>query len=369
MRRLAPAFDEAYPVQWLAAMAVLVTGGAGYIGSHMVKCLRNAGRKVVVVDDLSAGHAHVLPSTVPIVVADVGDKDAVARVLVEHEVDAIVHFAAKIQVGESVTNPRLYWMGNVAATTRLLDCALDAGVKRFIFSSTAAVYGTPATVPIAETDATAPINPYGETKLAIERMLDAYARAYDFRFCALRYFNAAGADAESGLGERHDPETHLIPLVLDAATGRRSHVTVFGRDYATKDGTCVRDYVHVVDLADAHLAALRYLEGGGTSGAFNLGTGSGHSVAEVIETCRVETGREIRVVDGPRREGDPPVLVASPRKAEQTFGWRAVRSDLRRIVRDAWAAHQEIESEADDTAEIMHARRAMREKEQQANVR
>jgi len=321
-------------------MRILVTGGAGYIGSHMVKCLRDAGHAVVVVDDLSTGHRDVVPGDVPLVVADVGDPSAMTRVFAEHHLDAIVHFAAKIQVGESVTHPRSYWMGNVVASARLLECALDAGVKGFILSSTAAVYGTPASVPIVETDATAPINPYGESKLTVERMLASYAHAYGLRYCALRYFNAAGADAESGLAERHDPETHLIPLVLDAASGRRPAITVYGRDYDTPDGTCVRDYIHVVDLAAAHLAALSYLMDGGESGAFNLGTGAGHSVAEVIAACRAVTGRDIPVVDGPRRAGDPATLVASPRKAERAFGWRATRSDLERIVHDAWAAHR-----------------------------
>lgn len=324
-------------------MPILVTGGAGYIGSHMVACLRDAGREVVVVDDLSSGHAAVVPEGVPFLRADVGDPSAMKRVLQAHAIDAIVHFAAKIQVGESVTNPRAYWRGNVLATMELLDCALEAGVKRFVFSSTAAVYGTPGRVPISETDPTIPINPYGETKLAIERMLAAYARAYDLRFCALRYFNAAGADAARGLGERHDPETHLVPLVLDAALGRRPHVTVFGRDYDTADGTCVRDYIHVADLAAAHLAALDHLAAGGEGGAFNLGTGKGHSVAEVIAACRRVTGREIPVREGSRREGDPASLVASPRLAQERLGWRATRSDLARIVEDAWAARRPTE--------------------------
>lgn len=348
-------------------MTVLVTGGAGYIGSHMVKCLRDAGRSIVVLDDLSTGHEDVLPATVPLVVADVADDDTVERTLAEHHVDAIIHFAGKTQVGESVIDPRRYWMGNVVATARLLDRALDAGVRRFVFSSTAAVYGDPRSVPISEGDATVPINPYGETKLAVERMLAAYARAYDLRWCALRYFNAAGADAESGLGERHDPETHLIPRVLDALDGR-GRVTVFGRDYDTPDGTCIRDYVHVVDLAEAHLAALEHLEQGGPGGAFNLGTGSGSSVAGVIATCAEVAGREVPVVDGPRRTGDPAVLVASPRRAEEELGWRATRSDLARIVRDAWAAHQRLRSVRlglDPT----RARRPAHAKEKHAHVR
>lgn len=346
-------------------MTVLVTGGAGFIGSHMVACLRDAHRDVVVLDDLSSGHAEVLPDDVPLVVADAGDVNVVPKVLADHRVDAVVHFAAKIQVGESVTDPRKYWMGNVAATARLLDCVLDAGIRSFIFSSTAAVYGTPARVPIVESDPTIPINPYGETKLAIERMLAAYARAYDLRYAALRYFNAAGADAERGLAERHEPESHLIPLVLDAATGRRSHITVFGRDYDTPDGTCIRDYIHVMDLAAAHLAALEYLEQGGISGAFNLGTGIGRSVAEVVAACREVTGHDIPVLEGPRRAGDPASLVASPRLAEERFGWKATRSDLLHIVESAWAAHRQLHGETSKTT----PRPATRRKEKHAHVR
>ena len=323
-----------------SAMAVLVTGGAGFIGSHMVACLLDAGREVVVVDDLSSGHREVVPPDVPFVSANVADRHAIAAVLEQHRVDAIVHFAARIQVGESVIAPRLYWTGNVAATTQLLECALDAGVRSFILSSTAAVYGTPERVPIVESDPTRPINPYGETKLTIERMLASYARAYGLRYAALRYFNAAGADASRGLGERHDPETHLIPLVLDAALGRREAITVFGRDYDTPDGTCIRDYIHVMDLADAHLAALEYLERGGESGAFNLGTGVGRSVDEVIRACEIVTERKIPVRYGPRREGDPAILVASPELAQERFGWKATRSSLERIAADAWEARR-----------------------------
>lgn len=345
-------------------MTVLVTGGAGFIGSHMVAALRAEGRPVVVIDDLSSGHREHVPADVPLVVTDVADAARVATVLDEHAVDAIIHFAARIQVGESVTDPRLYWNGNVVATTKLLECALDANVRAFIFSSTAAVYGTPRVVPIGEGEPTNPINPYGETKLTIEKMLATYARAYGLQFAALRYFNAAGADVAQGLGERHEPESHLIPLVLDAALGRRSHVTVFGRDYATPDGTCIRDYIHVRDLADAHRAALEYLQRGGESGAFNLGTGQGHSVAEVVEACRAVTGRDIPVVYGERREGDPPSLVASPALAEARFGWRARRSSLHEIVRDAWAARVRMSEEEPRSLE---AREACR-KEEHANV-
>jgi UDP-glucose 4-epimerase len=317
-------------------MRILVTGGAGYIGSHTVALLRRRGVPVVVVDNLSSGHCEAVPRDVPLLVADVGDREAVTAFLREHEIDGIIHFAARIQVGESVANPRLYYAGNIGATIQLLDAALDCGVERFILSSTAAVYGTPTEVPIVEEHPQKPINPYGETKLAIEKMLASYDHAYGMKYAALRYFNAAGADRESGLGERHDPETHLIPIVLQAALGERTHITVYGRDYDTKDGTCVRDYIHVNDLATAHVAALEHLERGGESGAFNLGTGHGYSVAEVIAVAERVTGRRIPVEYGERRAGDPPVLVASPARAEAVLGWKPTRSSLDSIVEDAW---------------------------------
>jgi UDP-glucose 4-epimerase len=342
-------------------MSVLVTGGAGYIGSHMVYRLRQHRRRVVVVDDLSSGTREAVPRDVPLLIADVADRARTSELMREHDVDAIIHFAARIQVGESVVAPRRYWMGNVVATAALLESALDAGVRMFILSSTAAVYGTPSSIPITEDQPTVPINPYGETKLAIEKMLASYAYAYGLRFAALRYFNAAGAAPDTTLVERHDPETHLIPIVLDAAAGRRPDVTIYGQDYPTPDGTCVRDYIHVVDLADAHLAALAYLEHGGESGAFNLGTGEGHSVAEVVRTCRAVTRREITVAYGERREGDPPVLVASPSLAEQRLGWRARRSALETIVEDAWRAYQREHGAPDDPTNATPPRRRNQE--------
>ncbi len=317
-------------------MNVLVTGGAGYIGSHMVRVLLRAGHAVTVLDDLSSGHADTVPPAARFVQADVRAREVVLPLLREQKVEAIFHFASRIQVGESVRDPRLYWRDNLAAGIGLLESALDAGVKRFILSSTAAVYGDPIRVPIDEEHPTEPVNPYGETKLALERVLASYARAYSLGYVALRYFNASGADVEAGLGERHDPETHLIPLVLDAALGRRK-LTVFGEDYATPDGTCVRDYVHVTDLAKAHLAALAYLGGGGASGAFNLGTGRGHSVREVLACAEAVTGRKIAYDVGLRRDGDPPVLVASAEKAKQVLGWVPERPQLSDIVADAWA--------------------------------
>jgi UDP-glucose 4-epimerase len=307
-----------------------------------------------------------VPRDVAFVAADVADRARTSQLIREHDVDAIIHFAARIQVGESVVDPRRYWTGNVVATAALLESALDAGVQTFVLSSTAAVYGNPSAVPITEDQPTVPINPYGETKLTIEKMLATYAHAYGLHFAALRYFNAAGAAPDTTLAERHDPETHLIPIVLDAAAGRRRDVTIFGRDYATPDGTCVRDYVHVLDLADAHVAALTYLERGGESGAFNLGTGEGSSVAEVIATCRAVTEREISVVYGDRREGDPPVLVASPHRAEERFGWRAQRSALETIVHDAWQAHQREHRAHDASSDVTPQ---SRRSEEQANAR
>ncbi|MGD0529597.1 MAG: UDP-glucose 4-epimerase GalE [Polyangiaceae bacterium] len=317
-------------------MRVLVTGGAGYIGSHMALVLLRAGHEVVVLDDLSSGHRDAVPSGAVFVEASVANRARVVELLRVHRVEAILHFAARIQVGESVIDPRRYYEGNVAASIALLESALDVGVKHFVLSSTAAVYGDPVRVPIDEEHPTIPVNPYGDTKLAIERMLGAYGRAYGLQWAAMRYFNAAGSDVDAGLDERHDPETHLVPIVVDAALGRREAVTVFGRDYDTPDGTCVRDYIHVLDLCDAHLAALEHLAAGRESGAFNLGTGDGHSVAEVIDVVRRVSGREVRVMQGPRRAGDPPRLVASPERAARVLGWRAKRRGLEDIVRDVW---------------------------------
>ena len=320
-------------------MTIVVTGGAGYIGSQMVRLLRSRNMPVAIVDDFCTGHRDVIPAGVPLLEADVADRPRVAAFLREHAARAIIHFAARALVGESVVDPRLYWRHNLAGTVGLLDAALDAGVSRVVFSSTCAVYGVPSVVPIPEGHPTAPINPYGRSKLAIEGMLADYAAAYGLRYAALRYFNAAGAEPQHGLGERHRIETHLIPLVLQAALGQRPHVTVLGDDYPTPDGSCVRDYIHVADLCEAHLKALEFLDGGGASGPFNLGTGRGHSVLEVISAARALTGREIPVVIGPRRPGDPPALVASATSAQAVLGWVPRRSSLEEILRDAWSFH------------------------------
>ncbi len=324
-------------------MATLVTGGAGYIGSHMVQALVKKRVAVVVIDNFISGHHDALPASVPLLEADVGDSARVVPFLKRHGVDEILHFASRIQVGESVTNPRLYYDDNLGEAISLVGSALECGVRRFILSSTAAVYGVPEEMPIPEDHPTKPINPYGETKLAIEHMLGSYGRAYGLRWAALRYFNAAGAAQDGSLGERHDPETHLVPLVLRAALSGKP-VTVFGRNYPTRDGTCVRDYIHVLDLVDAHLAALEHLRASGEGGAFNLGTGHGHSVAEVIDACRRVTGKEIAVDVGERREGDPPELVAAVSRAREAFGWRATRSDIDTIVRDALRWHARAHS-------------------------
>ncbi len=314
---------------------VLVSGGAGYIGSHLVRALVRARHEVVVVDDLSTGRREVVPREVPFVRADVRDREAVRAAMRDHRVDAVAHFASRVQVGESVTHPRLYY-GDLAASLSLLDVAVDEGVRRFVFPSSAAVYGVPDALPIPEHHPTRPLSPYGATKLAFETALASYAAAYGLSYVALRYFNACGADP--GLAERHDPETHLIPLVLDAAMGARPSVTILGDDYPTSDGTCVRDYVHVSDLAQAHLAALDYLARGGASRAFNLGTGRGCSVREVIAAVERVTGEPVPVVVGERRPGDPPRLVADPSAATAALGWAPSRSTLGEMVRDAFAA-------------------------------
>jgi UDP-glucose 4-epimerase len=306
----------------------------------MVRTLMRANAEIFVVDNLQAGHRDTIPKGVTFLEIDVRAKEELARFFRAERIEAVFHFASRIQVGESVVAPRLYYRDNLSAAVDLLDAVLDAGISRFILSSTAAVYGNPARVPIREEDPTNPVNPYGQTKLAIEHMLEDYARAYGLRYAALRYFNAAGAEPNSGLGERHDPETHLIPLVLEAALGLRPEITIFGQDYPTPDGTCIRDYIHVMDLADAHLAALDHLIRGGDVGAFNLGTGQGHSVREVIDTAKRVTEVDIPLKYGPRREGDPAILVASSERAQRTFNWKPVRSSLETIIRDAWEWHR-----------------------------
>ncbi|UVK85502.1 UDP-glucose 4-epimerase GalE [Pseudomonas sichuanensis] len=311
-------------------MKFLVVGGAGYIGSHMVKHLLAEGHDVVVAD-----LAPTRPQ-VKWVELDIADAAALDALFAEYTFDAVFHFASFIQVGESVTEPGRYYQNNVAATLVLLQAMVRAGVRRLIFSSTAAVYGDPQYIPIDEQHPKAPINPYGCSKWMVEQVLQDFDRAYGLRSVCLRYFNAAGADPEGECGERHEPETHLIPLILQAASGRRPAITVFGRDYDTPDGTCIRDYIHVADLASAHARAVDYLVAGGASTALNLGNGLGFSVQQVIDTVRDVTGREVHVEDAPRRAGDPPRLVADAGKARQLLGWQPVYSSLEAIVRHAW---------------------------------
>jgi UDP-glucose 4-epimerase len=317
---------------------VVVTGGAGYIGSHAVRALAAAGHAVAVLDDLSAGHAESLPKDVPLVTAAIHDRDAVRRLLIEHRADAVMHFAAWLKVGESVLKPVEYYQNNVVGTLAVLDAMRDAGVKRFIFSSTCAVYGEPSSVPIVETLETKPINPYGESKLTIERVLPHLERAHGITWVALRYFNAAGAWPDGSIGEDHADEIHLIPLAIRAATGGPA-LKVFGEDYPTPDGTCLRDYIHVCDLASAHIRALEALERGAASGAFNVGTGTPHSVRSVIDTVSRVVGKPVAWQSAPRRPGDPAVLYASSDRAQRELGWRPQYTDLEVIVRHAWQWH------------------------------
>lgn len=314
---------------------LLVVGGAGYIGSHMVKCLLAAGHGVVVLDDLSSGFRDALLGG-ELVVGDCGDRALLDQLFSSRRFDGVLHFASFIQVGESVTNPAKYYRNNVAKTLTLLEAMTDHGVGPLIFSSTAAVFGEPVRVPIDEAHPRQPINPYGASKHMVETMLTDFDRAYGLRSVALRYFNAAGADPLARIGERHDPETHLVPLALQAVSGRRPPLKVFGRDYPTPDGTCVRDYIHVDDLADAHLLALEYLWAGGKSTALNLGNGAGFSVQAVLDAVARVTGKTVPADDAPRREGDPAGLVADSTLAREVLGWKPRHADLETIVRHAW---------------------------------
>jgi UDP-glucose-4-epimerase GalE len=314
---------------------ILVTGGLGFVGSHFVWTAARAGRKLIVLDDGSAGTRPSLPDEVALTMGDVGDTATVASVCERYSPTAIVHFAGKIQVGESVTNPHLYFDVNLGRAMTLLEVARGHGVDRIVFSSSAAVYGEPQIVPIPESSPTRPVNPYGASKLAFEFVLDGYGHGYGTRWAALRYFNAAGADPEGRLREDHAPETHLIPLAIDAALGRRPALTVFGDDYPTRDGTCVRDYIHVLDLADAHLRVLDRLASGENVGPLNLGTGSGATVREVIDVVGQVVGKPVPHTMGPRRAGDPSALVADPSRAFELLGWRPARSALGTIVEDA----------------------------------
>jgi UDP-glucose 4-epimerase len=313
-------------------MKVLVTGGAGYIGSVVVEQLIKHGHEAVVYDNLSKGHAAAVAPEATFSRADLMDRDEMVHALDQNRIEAVIHMAASSLVGESVREPHLYFTNNVTAGISLLDAMLAAGVKKLVFSSTAAVYGAPESIPIMEDAPTRPTNPYGESKLAFERMLRWYDEAYQLRYVSLRYFNAAGASDR--VGEMHDPESHLIPNVLRVAAGKSKHVDVFGEDYPTPDGTCVRDYIHVIDLADAHILALNVLEK--RSEIYNLGYGNGYSVAEVVEMARQVTGRWISTEAAPRRAGDPPALIASSDKIMRDLGWSPRHSELDRIIESAW---------------------------------
>jgi UDP-glucose-4-epimerase GalE len=317
---------------------ILVIGGAGYIGAHMCKCLAEAGYRPVVLDSLVCGHRDAVRWG-PLVEASIADTERVAAALTEFRPEAVLHFAAFTYVGESVTDPARYYRNNVAATIDLLEEMVRRKVSRFIFSSSCAVYGAPAWIPLTEDHPRNPINPYGRTKRMVEEILADFEAAYGLRSVSLRYFNAAGADPDGELGEDHRPETHLIPLVLQTALGRRDQVGIFGEDYPTPDGTCVRDYIHVADLAQAHLLALESLLDGAPGDAFNLGNGDGYSVREVIDAARRVTGRTIPVEVLSRRPGDPPSLIGSSRKAVDRLGWRPRYADLERIITTAWDWH------------------------------
>lgn len=319
-------------------MDILVTGGAGYVGSHAVRLLQRAGHEVWVYDNLSLGHRGAVPEG-RLIEGDLLDGPRLVEVLRHQRIEAVMHFAAFALVGQSVSEPAIYYRNNIAGSLSLLEAMRSAGVRKIVFSSTTATYGAPQRIPITEDEPQQPINPYGFTKLVIERALADYARAYGFGYAALRYFNAAGASPDGDLGEDHSPESHLIPLVLSVALGQRERITIFGDDYPTPDGTCIRDYVHVDDLGDAHVRALSLLQPGAEL-KLNLGTGRGHSVREVIDACRRVTGHPIPEIVGPRRHGDPPELVADARRARGLLGWQPRYEDIGQIVATAWNWHR-----------------------------
>lgn len=321
---------------------ILVTGGAGYIGSHTNKELHKRGYQTVVYDNLVYGHKESVKwGTLEI--GDLSDKERLESVFKKYPIEAVIHFAAYAYVGESVTEPAKYYNNNVCNTINLLDIMKKYKVNHIIFSSTCATYGVPEKMPITEDMPQNPVNPYGATKKIVERILEDYHKAYGLYYCCLRYFNAAGADPDGEIGESHTPETHLIPLILDAASGKRESICIFGTDYPTEDGTCIRDYIHVTDLADAHIRALEYLKQGGESTCFNLGNGNGDSVRHVIEVVKQVTGKEFKVKEEKRRAGDPPVLIGSAEKAEKVLGWKPKYAEIETIVEHAWKWHENKE--------------------------
>ncbi|WP_062353936.1 UDP-glucose 4-epimerase GalE [Bacillus kwashiorkori] len=318
-------------------MSVLVLGGAGYIGSHAVYQLMDSGYDVVVVDNLQTGHKDAIHPRAKFYEGDIRDRNFLKNVFEQEHIEGVIHFAANSLVGESMVEPLKYYDNNVYGTQVLLEAMREANVKYIVFSSTAATYGEPEAVPITEDMPTMPTNTYGETKLAMEKMMKWCEKAFGIKFVSLRYFNVAGARGE--IGEDHHPETHLIPLVLQTALGKREYITIFGNDYPTKDGTCIRDYIHVEDLIDAHILALKYLQAGNESNIFNLGSSQGFSVQEIIEMARVVTGKEIPAKIGERRAGDPSVLIASSEKARNILGWNPTRTNIEQIIKDAWQWH------------------------------
>ncbi|MFC1669846.1 UDP-glucose 4-epimerase GalE [Spirochaetota bacterium] len=320
---------------------ILVVGGAGYIGSHINKELFKKGYNTIVFDNLVYGHKELVKWG-NFVQGDLKNLDQIKKVFDSYSISSVMHFAAYAYVGESVKNPEKYYTNNVVNTLNLLNLMNACNIKNFIFSSSCATYGTPEKIPIPEDHPQNPINPYGRGKLMVEQILDDYSRAYNMKYVSLRYFNAAGADPDIETGEWHDPETHLIPLILDTAIGKRDSISVFGTDYNTKDGTCIRDYIHVTDLAQAHILALEHLTGGGNSEIFNLGNGNGHSVMEVIETAKKITGKQIDVINTERREGDPPELIGSSMKAKTMLGWKPIHDSLETIIETAWQWHRKL---------------------------
>ena len=321
-------------------MKILVLGGAGYIGSHTALELVRAGKDVVIADNLVTGYRKAIPEGAKFYEGDLRDFDFLDNLLQREKIDAVIHFAAYSLVGESVTNPLKYYDNNLYGTKVLLEAMVKNNVDKIVFSSTAATYGEPENIPILESDRTCPTNPYGETKLAMEKMFKWTAKAHNMRYVSLRYFNACGADESGTIGEAHNPESHLIPLILQVPNGKRETISIYGTDYGTPDGTCIRDYIHVTDLAQAHILAVKYLTNGGKSDIFNLGNGIGYSVREVIETARKVTGHPIPVTETPRRAGDPARLVASSEKAQKILHWNPVHNSLEEIIASAWKWHK-----------------------------
>ena len=321
-------------------MAILVLGGAGYIGSHTALELVKAGNEVVIADNLVTGYRKAIPEGAKFYEGDLRDSDFLDNLFHQEKIDAVIHFAAYSLVGESVTNPLKYYDNNLYGTKVLLEAMVKNNVGKIVFSSTAATYGEPENIPILESDRTCPTNPYGETKLAMEKMFKWTAEAHGLRYVSLRYFNACGADESGTIGEAHNPESHLIPLILQVPNGKRETISIYGTDYDTPDGTCIRDYIHVTDLAQAHILAVQYLNNGGESDIFNLGNGVGYSVREVIETARKVTGHPIPATESSRRAGDPARLVASSEKAKKILGWKPVHDSLEEIIASAWNWHK-----------------------------